>query len=73
MLLKDLFKYTIEYGVYHGHGKWTVEKLSGYVAADSEDEAYRTLMTRWGKDIPVYSIKISHSIGLVDIATKGGE
>ena len=72
MLLKDLFKYRIEYGVFNmtseWHGEWKRESMTGYVAASSEEEAYQALRKRWAKDLTVYSIKISKSIGLVDIA-----
>lgn len=74
MLLKDLYKYSIEYGVFtmidEWHGEWKKETISGYVAADSEEEAYQALRKRWSEELTVYSIRISKSIGLVDIATE---
>lgn len=74
MLLKDLYKYTVNYGVFHltseWHGEWSKEKITGYVAADSEEEAYQALRKKWSEELTVYSIRISKSIGLVDIVTE---
>ena len=57
MLLKDLYKYTVNYGVFHltseWHGEWSKEEISGYVAADSEEEAYQALRKKWSEELTV--------------------